>query len=104
MLLSKTTKVVLQIPVLLSLMMLTACQDGNIDSGNFTESNAPSNTIENSRGGENSATYEMTFESSWSATTHPTNIPSDIQFSKLIGTAHNRNVTLWQIGSQGPLK
>ena len=100
MLFSKTTKVVLQITSLSSLMILTACQDGNINSGSFTGSNETKDNIENSRGSVNSATYQMTFESSWSATTHPTNIPSNIQFSKLIGAALNRNITLWQTGDK----
>jgi len=38
--------------------------------------------------GQQTATYELTFVSEWSATTHPANFPSNAHYSGLIGTTH----------------
>ncbi len=50
------------------------------------------------------ATYRLTFESTWSAATHPTDFPSNPHFSGLIGGTHNANVSFWnegQVASDG---
>jgi len=50
------------------------------------------------------ATYELRFESEWSASTHPSNFPSSAHFSGLIGTTHNATVSFWgqaQLASAG---
>lgn len=44
------------------------------------------------------ATYTVTFESSWSAATHPDDFPPGPHFSGLIGAAHNNSATLWEPG------
>ena len=45
------------------------------------------------------ATFEVTFESAWSAETHPDNFPSSsAHFSALIGATHNSEVIFWQAG------
>ena len=43
-------------------------------------------------------TYEVTFESTWSATTHPDGFPSNPHFSGLIGATHDSTVTFWKEG------
>lgn len=51
-----------------------------------------------------SATYEVTFESHWSAATHPTDFPDDAHYSGLIGGTHNAEVEFWregQLASEG---
>lgn len=45
------------------------------------------------------AQYEVTFESTWSAGTHPTDFPSDAHFSGLIGGTHRETVSFWREGS-----
>ncbi len=45
------------------------------------------------------AQYQLTFESTWSAATHPQDFPSGPHFSGLIGGTHNRNVDFWKVGS-----
>jgi hypothetical protein len=45
-----------------------------------------------------SATYEVTFESIWSAGTHPTDFPDDAHYSGLIGGTHNAEVEFWREG------
>ena len=47
---------------------------------------------------ESSARYRLTFNATWSATTHPTDFPSNPHFSGLIGTTHNSNMRLWAAG------
>jgi uncharacterized repeat protein (TIGR01451 family) len=51
------------------------------------------------------ATYLVTFENTWTATTHPTNYPtSNAHWSPLVGGAHNGDVSFWEpggIASQG---
>ena len=51
-----------------------------------------------------SARYQVTFNATWSATTHPTDFPSNAHFSGLIGLTHTENVALFELGgtaSQG---
>lgn len=45
------------------------------------------------------ATYRVTFDSTWSAATHPQDIPPDPHFSGLIGGTHNSSVRFWQEGT-----
>ena len=47
---------------------------------------------------QGTATYEVTFTATWSASTHPYNFPSNPHFSGLIGATHNSNVVFWEPG------
>ena len=50
------------------------------------------------------ASYTVTFNSTWSATTHPVDFPSNAHFSGLIGATHSDRVVFWrpgQLASQG---
>ncbi|MCB9850342.1 MAG: DM13 domain-containing protein [Phycisphaerales bacterium] len=50
------------------------------------------------------AEYELTFDATWSAMTHPSDFPPNPHFSGLIGGTHNSNVDFWEpggIASQG---
>lgn len=42
--------------------------------------------------------YELTFDATWSAATHPTDFPSGAHFSGLFGAAHNEEFSLWSPG------
>ena len=42
------------------------------------------------------ATYKITFNSSWSAITHPDNFPASPHFSGLIGATHNEHDVYWK--------
>ena len=42
--------------------------------------------------------YRVTFEATWSATTHPTQFPPSAHFSPAVGAVHNGNVSFWQNG------
>ncbi|HEX9951116.1 MAG TPA: spondin domain-containing protein, partial [Rubricoccaceae bacterium] len=44
------------------------------------------------------ATYRVTFESTWSAATHPAGFPANAHFSQLVGTAHAAAVSFWTPG------
>lgn len=44
------------------------------------------------------AVYEVTFNATWSATTHPTDFPPGPHFSPLIGAVHNDSVSFWASG------
>ncbi|MCY4232816.1 MAG: spondin domain-containing protein [Bacteroidetes bacterium] len=50
--------------------------------------------------GQGTATYKLTFTSTWTSSTHPTNYPPGPHFSPLIGATHNSSVTFWQTGAQ----
>ncbi len=57
---------------------------------------------------EETATFRVTFDSTWSQTTHPhpngvTSFPSNPHLSGLIGGSHNGNVTFWQNGALASL-
>lgn len=42
--------------------------------------------------------YQVTFDATWSTSTHPQATPSGAHFSPLIGATHNDQVTFWQDG------
>ena len=44
------------------------------------------------------AVYEVTFDATWSAATHPEAFPSNAHFSPLTGAAHAADVSLWSVG------
>lgn len=44
------------------------------------------------------ATYQVEFDATWSAATHPTAYPRGAHFSPLIGATHDASVSLWQPG------
>ena len=44
------------------------------------------------------AVYRVTFNATWSATTHPTDFPPGPHFSPLIGAVHNDSVSFWATG------
>jgi len=46
-----------------------------------------------------SADYEVRFDATWSATTHPGAYPSFAHFSPLVGATHDGSVRLWQPGA-----
>jgi len=45
------------------------------------------------------ADYEVVFEATWSAGTHPIDFPPSPHFSGLIGGTHNDLVSFWDVGS-----
>lgn len=44
------------------------------------------------------ATYEVLFQSTWSASTHPQSFPPQPHFSPITGGVHNGEVSFWQEG------
>lgn len=48
--------------------------------------------------GSYSATYEVTFDATWSAATHPQGFPAGAHFSPLIGASHDGTSRLWRLG------
>ena len=47
--------------------------------------------------GVGDASYQVSFTSTWSATTHPDNFPTSPHFSGLIGATHNQYDNYWKI-------
>ncbi len=45
------------------------------------------------------ALYNVAFNATWSATTHPTDFPPGAHFSPLIGAVHNDSVSFWASGA-----
>lgn len=45
-----------------------------------------------------SADYILTFESTWSSTTHPIDFPDNAHYSRLVGATHPATTHLWQVG------
>jgi hypothetical protein len=45
-----------------------------------------------------SAEYQLTFEATWSSSTHPTDFPPNPHFSGLIGASHSLAARLWEEG------
>lgn len=48
--------------------------------------------------GDPTADYVVTFDATWSMTTHPTDFPSNPHFSGLIGTTHDDSYVMWEPG------
>ncbi len=48
---------------------------------------------------QGTATYDLTFTATWSASTHPTDFPSNPHFSGMIGGTHNNAVSFWDVGA-----
>lgn len=44
------------------------------------------------------AVFDITFQSTWSKATHPTNFPANPHFSPLIGATHNAATSFWMPG------
>ncbi|MDH3783807.1 MAG: spondin domain-containing protein [Acidobacteriota bacterium] len=44
-------------------------------------------------------TYRVTFEATWSSTTHPNSFPPNPHFSPPVGAAHNDDAVFWSVGS-----
>lgn len=51
------------------------------------------------RAATQTATYELVFEATWSAATHPVDFPPNPHFSGLIGGTHNQLVEFWAPGA-----
>ena len=45
------------------------------------------------------AQYELVFDATWSAQTHPTDFPSNAHFSGLIGAVHKEGAYIWGVGA-----
>ncbi len=48
---------------------------------------------------QSSAEYRVSFESSWSAATHPAGFPDNAHFSPLVGATHDATVSYWEPGA-----
>lgn len=44
------------------------------------------------------AEYELTFDATWSAATHPVDFPPNPHFSGLIGGTHDASISFWELG------
>ena len=51
-----------------------------------------------SPGAAQTARYRLTFESTWTAATHPVDFPSTAHFSALVGGTHDASVWFWREG------
>lgn len=45
------------------------------------------------------ASYRVTFQSTWTAATHPVDFPSSAHFSALVGGTHDSSVAFWREGA-----
>ncbi len=51
---------------------------------------------------QSTATYDVTFTSNWSQTTHPHSsgsLPANAHWSKLVGVTHNATISFWELGA-----
>lgn len=51
--------------------------------------------------GQETATYELTIDVTWSAETHPLDFPANPTFSHLVGTTHNDRYAMFRDGETG---
>ena len=48
---------------------------------------------------ESVATYRVTFDATWSRSTHPVEFPSSAHFSGLVGGTHDDTIAFWEVGA-----
>ncbi len=80
-------------PLVLATALAGATGCGGIETGRLVipESEPPPAPVAST-----TATYRVVFESTWSASTHPTNFPGGAHLSPLIGAVHSDGVTFWE--------
>jgi hypothetical protein len=78
--------------VLVGALGLAACGSDGLSSGTPVPSPSPRPTP------VPTARYRVTFEATWYAGPHPTDIPPNPHFSGLIGGTHRSTVSFWQAG------
>tara|TARA_R110002096_G_scaffold324349_6_gene518438 strand:- start:1155 stop:1796 length:642 start_codon:yes stop_codon:yes gene_type:complete len=49
------------------------------------------------------ATYTISFNATWSSSTHPNHFPTRAHFSKLVAVSHNSDVEFWNLGELSSL-
>ena len=79
--------------MVLAVALAAAAGCGGVETGRLVipESEPPPAPVAST-----TATYRVVFESTWSASTHPTNFPGGAHLSPLIGAVHNGGVTFWE--------
>ena len=83
------TWVTLSLGGILTLALIVACA---------APVTAPTSVSTPTKAPADMARYELTFESTWSEATHPTDFPRNPHFSGLIGASHSSAVRLWEEG------
>jgi hypothetical protein len=78
--------------LLIPLLFLASCGDGGPSGASPTPSPTPRPSP------SPTARYRVTFEATWDASSHPTDIPSNAHFSGLIGGTHRDTVSFWRDG------
>ncbi len=66
---------------------------------NGVETPAPSPSPGPAPGAAATARYRITFQSTWSRSTHPTDFPSTAHLSQLVGGTHDARVSFWSEGA-----
>ena len=80
------TRLIQSLSVLLLVFLISCTDSDDNDSSSSTDCSGVAN-------------YIVTFESTWSSTTHPSNFPDSPHFSGLIGGTHNEHASFWSVGS-----
>jgi hypothetical protein len=75
-----------------AIVLLSACGGGSPSTG-------PSATPVPRPTAAPTARYQVTFQTSWSRDTHPTDFPANAHFSPLIGAIHSSGVHFWGPGA-----
>jgi len=84
----------LALPVLVA---LAGC--GGSSPAGPTAVTSPAATVPATPTAAATARYRVTFDASWSAQSHPTDIPRNPHFSRLIGGTHRATVKFWEGGA-----
>lgn len=82
----------------LSALLTAACGSGSAIAPTPTPTpNAPPTPADSAP--SPTARYRVTFQASWSGSTHPVDFPATAHFSPLVGGTHNSQVTFWREGA-----
>lgn len=84
--------------LLLFLSMSCGGGGGGASSASTAESKNETSASLDTSSSSDEVTYVVTFQSEWSAATHPNQFPTSAHFSGLIGLAHNEKASIWSTG------
>ena len=83
-------------------LFIAACsttQSPNAPSPLPTETATPASPSPPTAAAPTTARYRVTFQATWSGTTHPVDFPSNAHLSPLVGGTHNASATFWSEGT-----
>lgn len=82
-----------------AVLFATACSTAQSPTSPGVQADEGTPAPSNSGNASATARYRVTFQATWSPSTHPDDFPTRAHFSPLVGGTHNSSVRFWEEGS-----